>query len=490
MPDRPIDTLPRLREANARLPYDRSSIGTGIVHLGVGAFHRAHQAAFVDDCLRIGATGWGIVGASLRSPSVRDALEPQDFLYTLAERDGRGTRCRTIGSIRDILVAPAAPEALVDALCDPAVRIVTLTITEKGYGTNLATGALLPDHPGIRSDLEERRRPQTALGFLAEAIARRREAGTPAFTVLSCDNLPRNGRTLKASLVQFAGLRDAELASFIESEVSCPSSMIDRIVPATTDEDRSLVAAETGLADAWPVVTEPFRQWVVEDDFPMGRPPLDEAGVELVGDVQPFEHMKLRMLNGAHSTIAAIGLLADLATVADTVANPHVRLFLEKYWGQVQVTLSLRKSAADAYAEKLMARFSNSALPHRTAQIAKDASQKIPQRIVAGLIELRRRGAPSDALVLALSIWIRSCGRRSDNGNTYDIDDPGFTALQDMPDQQASSPETVVRRYLEVSPVFGDELPRDRRFVDDLVLAYSAVSTEGTLNVLRRETSD
>jgi fructuronate reductase len=321
--------------ASAAVPaYGRASVAPGIVHLGVGAFHRAHQAAYVDDCLAAGETGWGIIGVSLRSPDTRDALTPQDGLYTLAVRGSDGEALQIIGSIQSMLVAPEDPGAVLAALTDPRTRIVTLTITEKAY-LRAADDSLDESDPDIVHDLENPGSPKTAHGFLAESLSRRRAAGIPPFTVLCCDNLPANGATLHRLLIAFAKLRDARsaassdapLAGHIADEVAFPSSMVDRIVPATTDADRARIAVELGLEDAWPVMTEPFRQWVIEDKFPAGRPAWEKFGVTMVEDVRPFEDMKLRLLNGAHSGIAYLGLLSGHATVDRAFADPAIRAF-------------------------------------------------------------------------------------------------------------------------------------------------------------------
>lgn len=311
-------TLSAAPPAIARPLYDRARVTPGIVHLGIGAFHRAHQAVVIDDRLNAGETSWGIVGASLRSSDTREALQPQDGLYTLAVRSAAPPQYRVIGSISDVLVAPEDPEALLARLADPAIRIVSLTVTEKGYCHDPATGTLNEDHPDVRHDLSAAL-PRSAPGYLVEALARRRKAGVKPFTVLCCDNLPSNGATVKRVLARFARLRDPDLGAFLTDELACPSTMVDRIVPATTDENRAEVSTALGLQDAWPVMAEPFWQWVVEDDFPTGRPDLAASGVELVRDVAPYELMKLRLLNGSHSTLAYLGYLSGRETIADTV---------------------------------------------------------------------------------------------------------------------------------------------------------------------------
>ncbi|MDG4898900.1 MULTISPECIES: mannitol dehydrogenase family protein [unclassified Mesorhizobium] len=428
--------------------YDRGAVTPGIVHLGVGAFHRAHQAAYVDAVLADGDTGWGIIGVSLRSPDTRDALSPQDGLYTLAVRESAGEQLQIIGSILSLLVAPEDPDAVLTALTDPRTRIVTLTITEKAY-LRAADGRLDETHPDIVHDLGNPGSPKTAHGFLAEALARRRAAGTPPFTVLCCDNLPANGATLHKLLLEFAKLRDlrlarqgdaglarqgdTELASHVANEVAFPSSMVDRIVPATTDADRARIAGELGLEDAWPVMTEPFRQWVIEDRFPTGRPAWEKFGVTMVEDVGPFEDMKLRLLNGAHSGIAYLGLLSGHATVDRAFADPSIRRFVDALWAEAVPTLP-QDAGLDtaAYTAELAQRFSNTALAHRTAQIANDGSQKLPQRIVASAIECLEAGTEFVHLTLVVAAWIAACAARGGSLPEGHFTDPLDTALSDI----------------------------------------------------------
>src|SRR5437773_4389978 len=326
--------LDRLPSQIRRPAHDRARVTPGIVHLGIGAFHRAHQAVVIDDLLAAGATDWGIIGASLRSSDTSDALAPQDCLYTVAIRSGSGTEHRIIGSVLETQVVKEDPAQLIARMANPAIRIVSLTITEKGYCHTPQTGELNAAHPDIVHDLAHPDAPRSAPGFTVAALARRRELGIAPFTVLCCDNLSANGHTVKRILTEFASLRSRELGRWIADEVACPSTMVDRIVPETTDTDRAAVAAELGLTDAWPVITEPFTQWIVEDRFPAGRPDFADAGVQLVSDVTPYEHMKLRLLNGAHSALAYLGYLAGHETIADAVSNKDLRAYLDGLWNQ------------------------------------------------------------------------------------------------------------------------------------------------------------
>jgi fructuronate reductase len=429
--------------------YDRGRAAPGIVHLGVGAFHRAHQTVYVDDCLMAGETGWGIVGVSLRSADTRDALAPQDGLYTLAVRSSGSESLRVVGSILSMLVAPEDPAAVLAALTAPRTRIVTLTITEKAYLRG-ADGGLDAAHPDILHDLANPQAPRTAHGFLAESLARRHTAGIPPFTVLCCDNLPANGATLHRLLVEFAALRDAGLAAqhdpglarHIADEVAFPSSMVDRIVPATTDADRARIAVELGVEDVWPVMTEPFCQWVIEDDFPAGRPAWEKFGVTMVGDVRPFEDMKLRLLNGSHSAIAYLGLLSGHATVDRAFADPAIRQFVDGLWAEAIPTLPKDAGLDTAdYTGQLARRYSNTALAHRTAQIANDGSQKLPQRIVASAVERLSAGDPPAHLMLVVAAWIAACEARGKSLPENHFTDPLDLALAGLGSRPAT--ETV-----------------------------------------------
>ncbi|UDQ89907.1 mannitol dehydrogenase family protein [Xanthobacter autotrophicus] len=475
-----LSTLADLPAAVARPAYDIAAAEVGVVHLGVGAFHRAHQAAYLDAILSRGHKGWAICGASLRSPDTSDALDPQDGLYTLAERSGAGDNLRVIGSLRRLLVAPRDPEALLAAMCDPRVRIVTLTVTEKGYCHDPASGTLDEAHPDIRADLASPQRPVSAPGYLVEALARRRAAGVAPFTVLTCDNLPANGKTVARVTARLAALRDDDLGRFVAGEVAFPSTMVDRIVPATTDDDRALVAAGLGLQDAWPVMAEPFTQWVVEDHFPLGRPPLEEVGVELVSDVEPFEHMKLRLLNGAHSTLAYLGYLAGDATIADTMAVPaFARLVVRLQDEEVTPTLHLPAGVdVAAYKRALRERFANPALRHRTWQIAMDGSQKLPQRLVATARDRLAAGAPIPLLALGVAGWMRYVTGRDEQGNAIDVRDPLAARLKALADEAGPDASRLAPALLSVREVFAD-LGADPRFAGPVRDALARLMARG-----------
>lgn len=459
------DSLADLPEGIRRPAYDRRAVKTGIVHLGVGAFHRAHQAVYTDDVLGEDPR-WGIVAASLRSPDTYDALQPQDGLYTLSVRSQDGEALRVVGSIGRVIVAPRATDDLLDVMADAQTRIVTLTVTEKGYCHDPATGTLNEAHPDIVHDLAYLRTPRSAPGFIIEALRRRRRAGVPPFTVVTCDNLPSNGRTVKRVLTRFAELVDPDLGRFVASEVSCPSTMVDRIVPATSDQDRERIGQALGVEDAWPVVTEPFTQWVIEDRFPQGRPAWEKAGAEFVADVEPYEHMKLRLLNGSHSTLAYLGYLAGYETVADTMADPaFVRLVEGLMDEEVTPTLHMPPGAdLAAYKRALIARFRNPALKHRTWQIAMDGSQKLPQRLLGTVRDRLQSGASIARLSLGVAAWMRYVTGVDEKGAPIDVRDPMAARLRELADRAGGAAESLASALFAVREIFGDDLPKDSRF--------------------------
>ncbi|KAB0678829.1 mannitol dehydrogenase family protein [Aureimonas leprariae] len=458
-------TLHDLPETIERPRYDRAGLANGIVHLGLGAFHRAHQTVYTERSLEAGDARWGTVGVSLRSPDTRDALEPQDGLYTVAVRNGEGDRFQVVGGIRQSLVAPENPEAVLAALADPEARIASLTVTEKGYCHHPATGELDEAHSDIEHDLANPGAPRTAVGFLAEATARRRAAGLPALTLLSCDNLAANGETLARVFRRFATLRDPDLGAYAAGEVACPSTMIDRIVPATTDADRDLVANALGVRDAWPVMTEPFSQWVIEDRFPNGRPDWAASGATFVADVAPFELMKLRLLNGSHSTLAYLGYLAGYETVAETMAAPGFAPLVEGLMREeAGPTLpALPGFDLAAYQAELVARFRNPALRHRTWQIAMDGSQKVPQRLLGTIRDRLKAGLPFDRLALGLAAWMIYARGRDEKGGAIDVRDPlaGRIAAATA---QLENPGDILDNYLGFAQVFGTDLPASHAF--------------------------
>jgi fructuronate reductase len=407
-------TLPSLPATVARPAYDRAGTRIGIVHLGAGAFHRAHQAAYVDDLLATDPD-WAICAVSLHSPGVRDALRPQDGLYTLALL-GEELRLRVIGSIREVLFARDERGAVLARLADPAVRLVTLTITEKGYC--LAGDGLDFAHPEIAHDLSAPDEPQGAIGYLVAGLRARRGLGVAPYTVLSCDNLPDNGGRLHRAVLQFARRTDASLADWIEREVAFPCSMVDSITPATDEALRGRVAQQLGVDDAWPVQREPYAQWVIEDRFCNDRPALERVGVIVSDDIAGYDQAKLRLLNAAHSALAYLGSLLELDTVADAMRAPALAGFVERLMRQdiAPNVQAPRGFDTDGYIDAILARFRNPAIGHKLAQIAWDGSQKLPVRLLGTIADALAAGRPIDGLCLPVAGWMQFVRRQAQRG--------------------------------------------------------------------------
>jgi len=468
-------------QVGVQLPgYDRSQVAPGIVHLGIGAFHRAHQAVVVDDVLARDAS-WGIVGASLRRPDTKEALEPQDGLYTLLIKDGDKRAPRIIGSVVSVLDAPNQKEALLNRMADPATRIVSLTVTEKGYCYNAATGGLDLTHSDIVADLKSPRNPASAAGIIAEALRRRMEAGVAPFTVLSCDNLPHNGMVAGKVFTEFAEAVDGRLGRWVRENVPFPGTMIDRIVPATTDADRAEVASLVGLEDAWPVMGEPFLQWVVEDKFVGARPPLEIGGAEFVSDVAPYERMKLRMLNGTHSSMAYLGYLSGYEFIAEVIANGDFLRFVSNELNEeIAPTLGMGKAQTDAYAGQLVERYSNTAMKHRTYQIAMDGSQKLPQRLLGTIADRLTAGAPIERLSLAVAAWMVYAHGVDLKGKPIPVQDPMAAEFA------AIDPARLVEGYLAIDRVFPRELAGNAVFRETVEKKVELLREVGALEAVRR----
>ena len=479
-------TLPAARPGVERPGYDRTTLPVGIVDLGLGAFVRAHLALYTEDLLASAPGPWGLAGVSLQRPDQRDRLAPQDGLYTTLLRDGDRTAARIVGCLRRTLVAPEDPAAVIAAMCGADTRIVSLTVTEKGYCHDPATGRLDLNHPDIRFDLEHPGTPRTAIGLLTAALAVRRRAGVPGFSVLCCDNLPHNGRLLAGLVRDFAAASDDALAGWIEAEIAFPSTMVDRIVPAATAADEAAAVALTGLTDAAPVSHEPFRQWVFEDRFgPLGRPAWEQVGAEPVSDVAPYEHMKLRLLNGAHSALAYLGYLAGNETVPTAVADPAVRRYLGALWAEI-IPVVPPPPGVDLhrYTAELLARFANTAVQHRTAQIANDGSQKLPQRLLATVRERLGRGLPIPCLALAVAAWIRFVGGTDERGAPIEVRDPLADTLRRALDGAGAEARDRVTAVLRIEAVFGQDLGREPAFVDAVALAYAGLLQRGARAML------
>ena len=451
------ESLGTLPDGVARPSFDRTQLRPGIVHVGLGAFARAHLLPATDAAVAAsGDLRWGVVGVSLRQPGTRDALAPQQGLYTLALRDGGSSQLQVVGSLLAVLVAPEDPEAVLQRLADADTRIVSLTITEKGYHAQ----------------------PDGAADYVARALRRRRALGRGGFTLLSCDNLPANGRALRRVVLERADAMQAGLADWVDAHCRFPCCMVDRIVPRTTDADREQVDAALGLHDAWPVLGEPFMDWAIEDDFVAGRPDWAAGGARFVPDAAPFEQLKLRMVNGAHSALAYLGTLAGLRTVDQAVADPALQAFVDALLrDEVQPTLPpLPGLDVDAYRQRLLQRFANPALQHQLLQIAMDGSQKIPQRWLATLRDRLAAGQGIDRLALCVAAWLRFLQGTNEAGVAHTIDDPLAAPLA----QAATAPGGVTA----FEPVFGD-LHRDPRFGQALARQQRLLATLGALAAAR-----
>ena len=428
---------------------------TGIVHLGLGAFFRAHGAVYIAEAMARTGGDWGILGVSLQRPDMRDALAPQGGVYTALELGPDGQTARVVDSVTAVLVAREDPGAVIAAMADPAVRIVSLTVTEKGYCHNPATGALNLAHPDIAHDIAHPL-PVSAPGFLVRGLEARHAAGLPPFTVLCCDNLPDNGHVVRGVVLDLARAIDPALADWIAAHGRFPSTMVDRIVPATTDETLDTVARLTGQHDAAPVQHEPFRQWVIEDDFVGGdRPDLAPLGVQFTQDVTPWEHMKLRMLNGTHSALAYTGYLAGHDTIADCMADPVFAAYARRLWSREIIPALAPPSGADlaAYAQALADRYANPGIRHRTWQIAMDGSQKLPQRILGTLATTFDDGRHAPGLILAVAAWMRYVAGIDEQGQPIDVRDPLAARLRALCDANPA-PDARVRALLGVAEVF------------------------------------
>ncbi len=433
-------SLSALPSSVARPTYDRDARGIGIVHFGIGAFHRAHMAAYTDDVMAAEGGDWGIIGVSLRSASVAKQMNPQRGLYTLTERSGDGSKTRLIGALQKVLVAAQDTAAIIAAIAAPVTHIISFTITEKGY-------CRAPDG-SLDLNLNEEVSVYT---YLTSGIRRRKEAGLPGLTLLSCDNLAGNGRQLRGLMSEYLTHNAPDLLDWFQNECTCPSTMVDRIVPATTEADRAEIEALLGMRDEAAIVTEPFSQWVIEDNFAGPRPAWEKHGAQITSDVHAFETAKLRMLNGAHSALAYLGLKRGHEYVHQAIADPELAPLVSQLMRQ-EAAPSLSPAPGqdlDAYADALMQRFANPALNHRLAQIAMDGSQKIPQRWLETLRHHQREGRQCPAILTALGAWL--CHIRGDNGV---VDDPAAHQLFSI--CQSAGQSKIVDAVFGVGGFFGD----------------------------------
>ncbi|PWW23887.1 mannitol 2-dehydrogenase [Geodermatophilus normandii] len=479
MPRLDATTLPTLSPSVWTPRYDRAAVGVGIVHLGVGGFHRSHEAVYVDRLLESGqAQDWGICGVGVLPSDRRmaEVMAAQDCLYTLVVKHPDGfLDARVVGSVVEYLLAPDDPDAVVEKMAAPGTRVVSLTVTEGGYNTSPDTGAFDTAAPDVVADLQPGAAPRTTFGLVTEALVRRRERGLAPFAVVSCDNIPGNGHLARAAFGAFAALRDPGLGEWVAAEVPFPDSMVDRITPVTTDDDRADLARRFGVEDAWPVVCEPYTQWVLEDAFPGGRPPLEDVGVQLVGDVAPYELMKLRLLNAGHQVLGHLGRLAGHTYVHEASQDPLFREFLLGYLDEEATPtlppvpgIDLRRYRAD-----LVGRFANPAIRDTLARLCENASDRIPQFLLPVLRADLAAGREIRRSVAVLAGWARTAEGTDDTGRPVELSDPRRDALL------ARARDADPLAFLRERDVFGD-LAEDPRVAAAFTQTLTSLRQRGT----------
>ncbi len=458
------DTLPDLAPEIVRPAYDLARVARGIVHLGLGGFHRAHMARYTHELMGLdpAALEFGILGVGLMpgDRAMIESLEPQDALYTLVEREGADETATVIGSLAGVLFAGETSAALLDAIDDSATRIVSLTVTENGYCLDPATKKLDPEHPLVRADLAEPARPRSAIGVLVEALRRRREAGRPAFTPLTCDNIQGNGHVLQAAVLAHARLTDERLADWLEAEVAFPSTMVDRITPRTIPADGAWLERRYGLRDRWPVVCERFTQWVIEDRFPAGRPAWERVGAQFVEDVVPYEVMKLRLLNASHLAVSGLGRLAGFATIDESMADRRIAGVMSAMMDRETGPTLPPVPGIDlaTYKRTLVARFSNTAIKDTVDRVNTDA----PLNVLLDPIRDRLKAdAPLDLLALALAAWLYRVRGEDERGQPIEVRHP----LADLMREKAAEGGPDPAPLLSIRPLFG-ELGEDPSLVE------------------------
>ena len=467
--------------------YDRRLLQSRIVHFGFGAFHRAHQALLTDRVLNQQGGDWGICEISLFSgDKLMSDLRAQDHLYTVLEKGADGNQALIIGAVKECLNAKLdGMEAIIEKFCEPQVAIVSLTITEKGYCIDPATGTLDTQNSRILHDLENPHQPHSAPGLLVEALHRRRERNLAPFTVLSCDNIPDNGHVVRQAVTDMARKRSPELAQWISEHVTFPATMVDRIVPAATAESLAEIAATLGVEDPCAISAEPFIQWVIEDNFVAGRPAWENVGVQLVEDVQPWEQMKLRMLNGSHSFLAYLGYLAGYQHISDCMTdNDFLQAARQLMMREQAPTLRITGVDLQAYADSLIARFSNPALKHRTWQIAMDGSQKLPQRMLESIRWHLENGGDWSLLALGVAGWMRYVSGVDEQGEAIDVRDPLSEKIRALVENSAE--ENRVEALLSLQEIFGAALAQNPVFVHSVKAAWQSLCRLGAKGAVAR----
>lgn len=447
----------------------------GIVHLGIGAFHRAHQAIYTEDAMNASGGDWRICGVSMRSADVRDRMKAQDCLYSVTERSEVGDKARVVGAVADVLFASENPDAAIRAIAAVETHVLLTTITEKGYSHDPASGALRVDLPEIQNDLDLTNAPKTALGSIVRGLKARMEAGAGPINIISCDNLPDNGRIFEGLILEFCTQAVPDLVDWVKVNTAFPCTMVDRIVPAATDEALALASETIGLTDEVGLLTEPFKQWVIEDKFVAPRPAWEAVGAQIVANVAAYEAMKLRLLNGSHSTIAYLGYLAGHTTVSDAVGIPVFKTFVRQLMDE-EATPTLDIPAGfdvESYKDDLLDRFSNPTLAHKTWQIAMDGSQKLPQRLLDMLYHNMTRGGATGASTLAVAAWMQYVGGVDEKAQPIDVSDPHAQTFAAIHAQAGGDVSKIVSGFLTLGFVFG---PTDKQPAGLEIMLVDALS--------------
>jgi mannitol 2-dehydrogenase len=469
--------------------YRRSDLRAGIIHFGVGNFHRAHQAVYLDDLFNDGGDhNWALIGAGVRAADVlvREKLGEQDWLTTVVEQEAHSTKARVIGSMIDF-VPPGDVAAILDALARPEIRIVSLTITEGGYYISPATQKFDSAHPDIASDAQDIGAPKTVFGLIVAGLRRRREAGLAPFTVMSCDNIPGNGHVAENAVAGLAELVDPELAAWIRREVAFPNSMVDRITPATSDRERRMLHDSFGIDDNWPVFCEEFRQWVVEDKFPAGRPALEKVGVTFTSDVAPYELMKIRILNGGHAAIAYPAALLEIHFVHEAMQDPQIATFLE-ILTKVEIIPTVPPPPEvdlESYRDLISRRFANPKIGDTIERLCFGGSDRQPKFILPVAVDRLKSGARIEGLALVSALWCRYCCGETESGRAIAPNDPNWDRIHAAARQARSDPQA----FLEMHDIFGD-LARDAIYVAEFSKALLSLWGRGVRTTLGEYLSD
>lgn len=471
--------------ATVQLPsYDWKSAKVGIIHVSLGAFHRAHEAVYTDDVLAKNGGDWAIcgVGAMPTDHTLIDALQKQDHLYTVMTRGKADNHARVIGALRETMVMPADPATVIKRLASADIKIMSLTITEKGYCHDPQTGLLNATHPQIIHDLTTPDAPQTVIGLIVAGLKARRAAKLPPFTVLSCDNLPHNGNKTKSIVLAYAKLLDAELAGWIEHNVAFPNTMVDRITPVTQSSDKQDLQADFSYTDEGLVVCEPFRQWVLEDHFPLGRPAWEVAGAQFVQDVAPYELAKIRLLNVSHTVFAYPAWLAGFIYVADGAADPLLARYVRSVMDE-EITPTLPPVPGlelESYKKTIIERFANPAIKDTWERICSDGSQKIANQLVPIVRERLAKGESADGLALLIAIWFRYLTGKQDNGTSYKLNDPMAEQLQAIALKSGQDPMPL----LTIKDIFGEDLSRHQAFAERVRADLADIYAKGVVQVI------